>query len=62
MAKRKLFYAALTDSVVERTASHLGAQRAGVILLADIKNYFLDVCFKAGVGNFKLGAELTSPS
>ena len=54
VAECKLFYAALTDSIVERTTAHFGAQRTGVILIADIENYLLDIGLEAGVGNVTL--------
>ena len=52
----KLFYAALTDSVVERTTAHFGAKRTGVILIADIENDLFDIGLEAGVGNVELRA------
>ena len=58
VAERELGYAARADRVVERAAPHLCAQRAGVILLAHVENYLLDVGFKAGVGNVQLLAHL----
>ena len=54
VAERELGYAARADRVVERAAPHLCAQRAGVILLAHVKDYLLDVGFQAGVGNVQL--------
>ena len=54
VAERELVDPARADRVVERAAAHLGAQRAGVFLLAHVKDDLLDVGLETGIGHAEL--------
>ena len=58
VTERELVQVPLTQDVIERAAAHLRAQRAGVILLAHIKDDLLDISFDAGVRYIEFLAQL----
>lgn len=54
----QLVEAVVPHKVVERPPAHFGAQGAGVVLLADVKDDLPDVRFQYGVGQLQPPAEL----
>ena len=58
VAERELCDAALAERRAQRTAAHLGAQGAGVILLAYVEHDLLDVGLQARVRHAERRAQL----
>ena len=58
MAERELCDATRAERGTQRAAAHLGAQGAGIVLLAHVEHDLFDVRFQAGVRHAKRFAQL----
>ena len=58
VAQSQLADPPLADGVVQRAPAHLGAEGAGIVLLAHVKDDLLDVGLEAGIGDVLLPAQL----
>ena len=58
MAEGELRDAAGTQRIAQRAAPHLGAEGAGIVLLAHVEDDLLDVCFQARIRHVQFAAEV----
>ena len=57
VAEGHLVAAEALGLLIERAAAHLGAQRAGILLLADVEDHLLDLGRADGIGHLQRAAQ-----